>query len=138
MTAVTVTARTGAPVATAWRELTDWAGQGRWMPFTAVEVVAGDAADGTRLVARTGIGPLAVVDDMVVDVWDPPRRCEVAHLGRLIRGRGIFTVEALAGGGAEISWTEQLQGLPARLTAPFTRMGLQVALRRLARLAERA
>ena len=138
MTAVTASVVVSAPAQDAWEALTDWAGQGAWMPMTSVSVQAGDGALGTRLSARTGIGPLAVLDDMEIDVWDPPRRCEVAHHGRVIRGRGIFEVETLTATSSRVTWTEQLEGLPARLTAPISRWALGVALRRLARLAAAA
>lgn len=132
MTAVVATVRTSAPVTTAWAALVDWVGQSQWMPLTRVDVVSGDGGLGTRLSARTGVGLLAFVDDMVIDVWEPPRRCEVRHLGQVVRGRGIFTVEE-ADGGTLVSWTEQLEGWPARLAAPLTRAALAVALCRWAR-----
>jgi hypothetical protein len=108
------------------------------MPLTAVVVTTGDGGLGTRLSARTGIGPAAVVDDMEIDVWEPPRRCEVVHRGRVIRGRGVFEVEAVDGGSARVTWTEQLDGGLARFVAPASGWLLRVALRRFARVCERA
>ena len=134
MTPVVASVVVAAPAQDAWAAMTDWAGQGAWMPLTSVSVTAGDGAMGTRLSARTGIGPLAVVDDMQIDVWDPPRRCEVAHHGRVIRGRGIFEVEPLTATSSRVTWTEELDGPLARLTAPVSRWALGVALRRFARL----
>src|SRR5579875_712687 len=94
------------PADAAWRLVTDWEQQGRWMPMTAVEVVSGDGGLGTTLRARTGAGPLAVVDEMVIDRWEPPRRAEVRHLGRVVTGRGVFAVDELPGGRSRVSWTE--------------------------------
>jgi len=126
------------PVDTAWAAMTDWAAQGDWMPLTVVAVTTGDGGLGTRLSARTGIGPAAVVDDMEIDVWDPPRRCEVAHRGRVIRGRGVFEVEALDATSSRVTWTEQLDGGLARLSVLPSRWVLGLALRRFARICERS
>lgn len=128
------------PADAAWRLVTDWQAQGRWMPLTRVDVVSGDGGLGTRLCARTGIGPLSVVDDMVIDVWDPPRCTEVQHRGRLVTGRGIFRVEALPDNRSRVTWIERpdARSLTGRL-GPFaalpTRLMLAVALRRLRRVA---
>lgn len=121
----------------AWRALTAWEHQGTWMPFTTVEQVSGDGGLGTRLRARTGLGPFAVVDDMVIDVWEPPRRAEVAHVGRTVTGRGIFLVAPLAVDRSRITWIEQPAegGWVARwaaVTDPATRGALRVALARFA------
>jgi carbon monoxide dehydrogenase subunit G len=133
VTAVQASVDLAVPVDEAWAAVTDWVGQGQWIPMTRVAVTDGDGSFGTRLSARTGIGRLAFVDTMVVDQWDPPRRCEVAHLGRVVRGRGVFTVEPTPAG-SRVTWIEQLEGLAARLAAPVSRLALQVALRRLARV----
>jgi len=126
----------GVPSEAAWAALTDWAAQGSWMPLTAVAVTTGDGGLGTLLSARTGIGPAAVVDDMEIDVWEPPRRCEVVHRGRVIRGRGVFEVEAVDPSTARVTWTEQLDGRVAQVAAPASRWLLAVALRRFARICE--
>jgi uncharacterized protein YndB with AHSA1/START domain len=122
-----------APAEQVWAALTDWAAQGEWMPLTTVQVVSGDAGLGSVLSARTGLGRLGVVDDMEVDVWEPPHRCEVAHRGRVIRGRGIFVVDPVGPGSSRVTWTEELEGVPARVTAPAARAVLALALRRFAR-----
>ena len=122
----------------AWAALTAWADQGSWMPLTTVTVTTGHGGLGTRLCARTGIGPAAVVDDMEIDVWQPPRRCEVAHRGRMVRGRGVFEVEAVDASRARVTWTEQLEGAPARMSAPVSRWALGLALRRFARACEQS
>lgn len=133
MTSVMASVRTPVSPLQAWAGLTDWARQGQWMPLTRVDVVSGDGALGTVLAARTGIGPLGFLDKMVIDIWDPPRRCEVRHLGKVVRGRGIFTVEPADRGGALVTWIEEVEGLPARLTARLTQPLLALALRRFAR-----
>ena len=138
MTPVVASVVVHASADVAWATLTDWAAQGEWMPLTAVAVTAGDGGLGSRLSARTGIGPAAVVDDMEIDVWEPPRRCEVAHRGRVIRGRGVFEVEAIDDTSARVTWTEQLDGGLARISAPASSWVLGLALRRFARICERS
>ena len=137
MTSVSASVELPLTQAQAWAAVTDWVGQSRWMPFTSVEVTEGDGALGTRLAARTGVGPLGFLDTMVIDVWEPPSRCEVAHLGRVVRGRGVFEVTELAPGRARVTWTEVLDGVAARATAPASRRALGFALRRFARDAVR-
>jgi len=135
VTAVSASIDLSIEPAAAWAAVTDWVGQAAWMPLTGVSVDSGDGGLGTRLSARTGVGPLAFVDTMTIDVWDPPRRCEVAHHGRVVRGRGIFTVSSLPDGRSRVTWTEELEGVAARLTAPLSRPVLALALHRLARVA---
>ncbi|HET7310847.1 MAG TPA: SRPBCC family protein [Mycobacteriales bacterium] len=116
----------------AWAGITDWTAQGAWMPLTKVDVVTDANGCGTRLRAVTGVGPAAVVDEMEIDRWEPPHRCDVRHDGRIIRGRGVFLVESLGAGRARVTWEEHLDGLAARATAPAGRRLLNVALRRFA------
>ena len=121
-----------ATVADAWAAVTDWTAQGAWMPLTTVEVVTDAAGLGTRLRAVTGVGAAAVVDEMEIDRWEPPYRCDVRHDGRIIRGRGVFLVEPIGAGRARVTWEEHLDGVAARATAPVGRRLLSVALRRFA------
>jgi hypothetical protein len=128
------------PAPTAWRAVTAWDQQGRWMPLTTVDVISGDGGLGTRLRARTGFGPLAVVDDMVIDVYDAPRRAEVQHLGRIVTGRGIFMVAALPGNRSRVTWIERpaphsAVGRLGPLAGAPTGAVLRIALRRFQRIA---
>src|SRR6266542_3931287 len=100
-----------APVEVAWAALTDWEGQSGWMVLTAVTVEPGGHRVGERLDAFTRIGGVGFHDPMEVTRWDPPRRVEVAHLGRVVRGTGIFEARP-APGGAWLVWVEDLE-LPA-------------------------
>jgi hypothetical protein len=117
----------------------DWTSQSRWMPLTRAEVAGGDGRSiGTRVVARTGIGPVVAVDPMVVEVWEPPNRCVVRHDGRLVRGRGVFLVEAVGPARSRFTWEEQLPddkayGLIVRLSGPLNRALFRIALRRFSR-----
>jgi hypothetical protein len=125
-----------------WDVVTDWVRQGEWMPMTAVEVVsASPAGVGAQLSARSGVGAASFVDRMVIDVWEPPYRCEVVHLGKVVTGRGVFTIEDLPGGRSRFTWREELdstgvRNVVDRLSRRPSRVFLNLALRRLASLVE--
>ena len=65
----------------------------------------------------------------------------VEHTGRAVRGAGVFEV-VQAGAGSELRWTERLE-LPFamasrwgwRLVRPLAQRGMDLSLRRFARLA---
>jgi hypothetical protein len=133
-----------APTERTWRRLTHWERQGDWIPATTVRSFGGNAVGG-RIEARTGIGPIGFLDTMVITAWDPPRRCEVVHTGRLVRGPGSFAVEPLGSTQCRVVWEETLDlpfGAAGRigwlLAGPLARLGLAWALRRFARRVERS
>jgi hypothetical protein len=138
MTTLSASAEIDATVERTWEVVTDWQRQGEWIPLTDVRVsVDSPIGVGARISARSGIGPLTVVDPMVIDVWVPPNRCEVVHLGKVVTGRGVFLVEPLPDGRSKFTWSEVLDGehqLINRLGMPATRVMLGVAVKRLARL----
>jgi carbon monoxide dehydrogenase subunit G len=144
-----VTARTLVRAAPerVWALAMDWSRQGEWIPATRVR---GGTGVGARVSARTGLGPAAFTDTMVITEWDPPRRCTVEHTGHVVRGSGIFEVIP-HGDRTEFRWTELIDlPLPAallrgpsghaltaaarRTVLPLTRWSLQHALHRFARL----
>jgi Polyketide cyclase / dehydrase and lipid transport len=129
--------------------LTDWSHQGEWMPGTTVRAVkgVGDAV-GDEIVARTAMPKakrLGFDDPMRITGWDRPLRCEVLHLGRVVRGAGVFEVEPLETGGSRYTWIEWVEpplgrvgrvGLrAARRPAEYA---LKIAVRRFARWVERS
>ena len=125
-----------------WRALTDWEGQSGWMVATTVTADRGGHRVGERLTAVTRVAGVGFSDRMEVVRWDPPRRVDVAHLGRVVRGTGAFAVEP-APGGAWCVWVEDL-ALPLgrlgrvgfALLRPLFRLMLHRSLRRLARRVE--
>jgi hypothetical protein len=134
-----------APAELVWDVVTDWANQGEWMLATRVRPTSG--GDGRRLGATleavTGLGPAGVTDRMEVVEWTPPRRCVVRHLGRVVRGEGVFEVLPLGAGRARFVWSELLDlplgrvgaaGWP--LVRPAFRAGVAYSLRRLKRRCE--
>ncbi len=142
--ALVLTVDVDAPVEQTWAGATDWAGQGEWMLGTQVRPTAqGGQGVGGGIEAFTGVGPLGVLDRMEITLWEPPRRCHVRHLGRVVRGTGAFEVEPLAGDRSRFVWREDLDlplGVLGRLGWPLVRpafaFGVRLSLRRFARWVE--
>lgn len=134
-----------APAERVWALATDWARQGEWMLGTEVYVVAGDGrGPGSRLVAFTGIGGLGFLDTMEITHWEPPRRCDVRHTGRLVRGTGGFEVRPHGANSTRFTWYERLElplgplgALGWPVVAPAYRWGLRRSLRTFAELCRR-
>ncbi len=132
-----------APPEVVWEALTDWEGQTGWMVATTVSAEPGSRRVGGRLTALTRVAGVGLSDPMEVTRWDPPRRVDVVHLGRVVRGTGTFAVEP-APGGAWCVWVEDLDlplGSLGRLgfvpLRPLFQLMLRRSLRRLARQVER-
>jgi carbon monoxide dehydrogenase subunit G len=132
-----------APAEQVWAELIDWQGHADWVPMTRVSVEPGDpTAIGARFTAWTGIGPLALKDQMQVSIlnWDAATHsgtCEVTKIGPVLRGRAGFTVTPTATG-SELQWLEDVKVpvAPQFLAPVFARLGIigfRQALRKLAK-----
>jgi carbon monoxide dehydrogenase subunit G len=138
---VTIEARVDvdAPPEVVWEAVTDWPAQREWVPGTVVGVTSGDGRSaGSTLWAFTGLADVGFLDTMEIVEWQPPRRCRVRHLGRLLRGHGEFAVEP-RGGNATLVWTEELDPplgpigwLGLRLGRPVFQAGLRRAARNFA------
>ncbi|MEU1306635.1 SRPBCC family protein [Streptomyces shenzhenensis] len=134
------------PVDEAWRRLTQWPRHGDAVPLTRVAVVAGTPTRvGTRIVARTGIGPLAFDDPMEVTVWCPPADGEpgLVHLakrGRVVLGWAELEVRPGPGGRTRVLWREDLRirGLPPLFDPLLTRAARAVFGRAVNSLLRRA
>jgi uncharacterized protein YndB with AHSA1/START domain len=122
-----------APPPVVFDALTDWAHQGEWMAGTSVQVTAGDGRSaGSRIVARTAAGPIGFDDPMEITGWDRPRRVQVHHLGRVVRGDGAFEVEELPDGRSRFHWVEWLDlplGLLGQVGFTVARPALAAAVR---------
>jgi carbon monoxide dehydrogenase subunit G len=123
-----------APASQVWDYVTDWPRQGEWIPQTRVENL--DSADhvGGRFRAWSGIGrppssggtrgvsPRGVGfwDPMTITAWertpDGGGRCEVLHLGAVVKGEGEFVVEARGEAASRFVWAEMV-------VLPFGRLG---------------
>jgi uncharacterized protein YndB with AHSA1/START domain len=120
--------------------VSDWEAQSEWVALTTVTVEPGGRGVGERLTAVTKLAGIGFSDPMEVTRWEPPRRVDVRHLGRVVRGTGTFTVDP-APGGAWFTWIEDLDlplGALGRLGFMLLRPFVDLMLRRnLARLARR-
>lgn len=137
-----------APAERVWAELTDWAGQRRWIPFTTVEVAGPQTGLGVRAEAvsgfRLGRAPIGLLDRFMVTGWTPPGtepgELEVLHLGPYFTGVGVFRVTPLDGRCSltAIEVFDLPGGAPAeflaRLALPLMRTAFTRSLRGLARL----
>ncbi len=138
-----------APPEQVWAALVDWDRQGEWMLLTDVRAVEGDGQGvGGQLAAVTGVRlpggllgrrRLGVLDTMLITAWEHPRRVDVRHTGRVVRGTGTFEVRPRPDGGSTFVWTEGLDlplGVLGRLGWPLVRpvmaAGVRLSLRRFA------
>jgi carbon monoxide dehydrogenase subunit G len=131
-----------APPEAVFAAVADWERQSDWVAFTTVTAEGGPHRVGERLLAVTKVAGVGFSDPMEVTRWEPPRRVDVRHLGRVLRGTGTFLVEP-APGGAWFVWSEDLDlplGVAGRLgfavVGPAFRRMLRRSLRRLARMVE--
>jgi len=130
------------PLDEAWRRLTRWHRHGEAVPLTRVTVTTPPpTGEGTRIVARTGIGPLAFDDPMEVTVWRPPQgdlpgRCRLEKRGRIVRGWAELEVRPGPGGRARVVWREQMwvRAVPGALDPVLARAGRRVFGRTVNRL----
>ena len=138
-----------APPEQVWAALVDWDRQGEWMLLTDVRAGRqGGQGVGGELAAVTGVRlprgllggrRLGVLDTMLITSWDAPRRVDVRHTGRVVRGTGTFEVLPRTGGGSTFVWTEGLDlplgalgraGWP--LVEPAFVAGVRLSLKRFA------
>jgi carbon monoxide dehydrogenase subunit G len=131
-----------APPEAVFAAVADWEGQSAWVAFTTVTAGGGSHRVGERLLAVTKVAGVGFSDPMEVTRWEPPRRIDVRHHGRVLRGTGTFLVEP-APGGAWFVWSEDLDlplGAAGRfgfaVVGPVFRLMLRRSLRRLARMVE--
>ncbi|MEU6594245.1 SRPBCC family protein [Streptomyces sp. NPDC046881] len=103
------------PPEEAWRRLTDWPRHADAVPLTRIEVLTPPPTrEGTRFVARSGVGPLALDDVMEVTVWRPPAGeepglCRLEKRGRVILGWAEIEVHPGPGGHSRVVWREELR-----------------------------
>ncbi|MFK0128698.1 SRPBCC family protein [Streptomyces nigra] len=103
------------PLDEAWRRLTEWPRHGDVVPFTRIRVLtSGPTREGTRFVARTGLGPLGFDDPMDVTLWEPPGdtapgRCRLEKRGRVMTGWAEIEVRPGPGGRTRAVWHEEVR-----------------------------
>ena len=117
----TVVRELGHPAAAVFEALVDWPGHAAWVPLTRISVLEGDGGPGTRFVATSGIGPLALPDRMVVTALDEDAMTvDVEKIGPVLTGTVRLSVTAIDDARSRLSWFEDVRvpGLPAFLSAP--------------------
>ena len=139
------------PAKVVWKYLVDWRGQSDWMLQTKVwseldQDRTVKNGKGVLIFAFTGLFAsmypklkLGVLDTMEVTNWKPPTRCDVVHIGRVIRGTGRFELVEKKSK-TTFYWSEEIIA-PAIFLAilkPFILLGVRISLRRFARLVERS
>ncbi|MFG2606067.1 SRPBCC family protein [Streptomyces sp. NPDC048514] len=99
----------------AWRRLTDWPRHADAVPLTRIRVLTpAPTREGSRFVARSGIGPLSFDDVMEVTVWRPPAGgepglCRLEKRGRVVLGWAEIEVRPGPGGRSRVVWREDLR-----------------------------
>ena len=142
-----------APPEQVWAALVDWDRQGEWILQTDVRAVGEARGVGGRFDAVTGVKlpgrllggrRIGVLDTMLITAWEHPRRIDVRHTGRVVRGTGTFEIRPRGDGGSTFVWTEGLDlplgalgraGWP--LVRPVMTAGVRLSLRRFAAFARR-
>ncbi|MYW42314.1 SRPBCC family protein [Streptomyces sp. SID161] len=103
------------PPEEAWRRLTEWPRHADAVPLTRITVLTpAPTREGTRFVARSGVGPLSFDDVMEVTVWQPPAGgeaglCRLEKRGRMVLGWAEIEVRPGPGGRSRVVWREELR-----------------------------
>lgn len=133
-----------APVDDVWKKIADWKSQGDWMLQTRVWVTSDQVEGvGTSIAAFTGpfykIYPrfkfFGLLDLMTVTLWNPPLRCDVDHVGKVLKGSGSFQLQESGSNQTRFDWSETIVAPRAifALIAPFLYIGVHISLARFAR-----
>jgi len=98
-----------APVDEVWEAVSDIERQPLWMEeMKSVRLTTpGPIGVGTRGEADVRIFLIGVVDPVEIDVYDPPTRFGIRHVGRFT-GQGRITLEAIDRGRTLVRWDERL------------------------------
>ena len=126
----------------AWQAIADWEGQGRWMLQSKVWVTS-EIRDGvgTSIAAFTGpfykrypkFSRIGLLDTMVVTNWQPPKRCDVLHTGKVFKGTGTFELSEISPRATRFNWSEDIEASRLQFFAiyPFLWVGVRISLARL-------
>ena len=121
------------PRETAWSILIRWEEQAWWMKDAdRVEVLSRHREGlGVRLAVRTRVFNIpAFTEELEVTGWEPPERLEITHRS-FLRGRGVWTFEAVAAG-TTFTWLEDV-ALPVPVLGELALLAYRPFLRRLMR-----
>lgn len=139
-----ISLRVNAPRVQVWEKIADWESQGEWMLQTKVWVTSDQVSGvGTTIAAFTG--PLnkfyprlkspGLLDLMTVTGWEVPSRCDVVHVGKILKGTGTFLLSEESDGSTRFYWSETIEAprVIFMLIAPFLYAGVRISLNRFAR-----
>lgn len=96
--------------------LGDLPSYGQFQPLTRIRATPGPIAPGWSFVAHTGLGPLSVVDRMVVTAWEPGRHFAIVKVGPVLDG-GAEVHLTPEGDGTHVVWREEIVPRPGWLGA---------------------
>jgi hypothetical protein len=92
---------------TIFEYVSNWEKQSEWILFTKVKLLKGlPNQKDPLLLAITGVGPFKVKDTMVITNWSPYKLIVVEHTGRVVLGKGVFTIEEISEGKSKFIWQE--------------------------------
>lgn len=129
-----------------WQLLTDWERQGDWMLEASDFEIVSEHREGVGVIAEATvkIGGISTRDRIRVDVWEPPSRLGIEHLG-WVAGRGDLRMTPVDGGLTRLDWREELHpplgplgAIGIRLFKPLMRRIFVRDARILAELVKRA
>ena len=99
------------PAAEAFRRILDLDAHTELIPFTIVRHHG--VAAGSRIVARTGFGPVGFDDAMVIEAYaEPgggPGRCRIRKTGRWIRGEIELVVTPRGDSACSVRWRQLIR-----------------------------
>jgi hypothetical protein len=138
-----ISLKISAPQTEVWKKIADWESQGEWMLQTKVWVTSEQTSGvGTSIAAFTG--PLykfyprlkspGLLDLMTVTKWEEPTRCDVVHVGKVLKGTGSFVLTQEGESGTRFDWSETIKAprVIFMLVAPFLYVGVRISLQRFA------
>ena len=128
-----------------WAKIADWPSQGDWMLQTKVWLTSEKREGvGTSITAFTGpfykkypkFKNIGLLDVMTVTRWEPPHRCDVEHIGKVLRGSGTFLLTPINATSTHFDWSETIIAprVLFLLFAPFLYVGVRISLARFARI----
>lgn len=94
--------------------LGDLAAYGQFQPLTRIRATPGPVGPGWSFVAYTGVGPLSVVDRMVVTEWEPGVHFAIVKVGPVLDG-GAEVHLTPEGSGTRVVWREEIVPRPGWL-----------------------
>jgi hypothetical protein len=127
-----------APLHTIFDIVTDWNKQSHWVLLTKVKATSTNSKKvGGTLEAFTGIGRFGFNDTMIITAWNYGTKCEVAHTGNIVKGRGVFETSK-KGTSTQFTWTEYVEvplgfigDIGWFIVNPIALIGLKISLKRL-------